>query len=150
MLGLPLESPPDERMSGPKSTQTRIESLAARDGRYAVDAYHFVFESLDFVLERDGEGDARASARDDRHISVTELLDGMRAYAIDQFGPLARHVLERWGIFRTEDFGEIVFRLVENRLLNKQESDRKIDFRNAFNFREAFDKAWRPAPGVPR
>jgi len=57
-----------------------------------------------------------------------------------------RLVLERWNVYRTEDFGEIVFSLVEHRLLNKQETDRKSDFRNGFNFREAFDKAWRPSP----
>ena len=79
-------------------------------------------------------------------MSVGQLLDGMREYALEQFGPLARLVLERWGVRRTEDFGEIVFRLVEHRLLNKQDDDRISDFRNGFNFREAFDRAWRPTP----
>ncbi len=135
-------------MTPPTTTHARIETLAAQDQRYAADAFHFVFDSLDFVLERQerqlkGRGE---SAAPDRHVSVTQLLDGMREYALDQFGPLARLVLERWGIYRTEDFGEIVFCLVDSRLLNKQPCDRKSDFRNGFNFREAFDKAWRPSP----
>ena len=141
-LGLP--------MTTPTTTHARIENLAARDARYTSAAYHFVFDALDFVLERQerqlkqhGE-----SCAPDRHVSVTQLLEGMREYALEQFGPLARLVLERWGIYRTEDFGEIVFRLVESRLLNKQPSDRKSDFRNGFNFREAFDKAWRPRSGA--
>ena len=74
-------------------------------------------------------------------MSATLLLEGLRAYALELYGPLARLVLERWGLYRTEDFGEIVFGLVECRLLNKQESDRKSDFRNGFNFREAFDNS---------
>ena len=135
-------------MTTQTTTHARIETLATCDSRYTADAYHFVFDSLDFVLERQERlmkhrGEAAAP---DRHISVIQLLDGMREYALDQFGPLARLVLERWGIYRTEDFGEIVFRLVESRLLNKQPSDRQSDFRNGFNFREAFDKAWRPSP----
>ncbi len=135
-------------MTYPTDTNRRIEALAARDGRYAADAFHFVFETLDYVLAHQDARLARSggSAPPDRHVSVTQLLDGARAYAIDQFGPLARLVLERWGVRRTEDIGEIVFGLVESRLLNKQEHDRKTDFRNGFNFREAFDKAWRSAP----
>ncbi|MBM3985047.1 MAG: hypothetical protein FJ296_05060 [Planctomycetes bacterium] len=130
------------------TTQQRLAALAAQDRRYAVEAYHFVFEALDFVLERQARSLRRTGedAQPDRHISVVQLLEGLREYALDQFGPLARLVLERWNVYRTEDFGEIVFGLVEQRLLNKQEADRKSDFRNGFNFREAFDRAWRPIP----
>lgn len=130
------------------TTQQRLAALAAQDRRYPVEAYHFVFEALDYVIERQDRFCRRTgeSAAPDRHVSVVQLLEGLREYALDEFGPLARLVLERWNIFRTEDFGEIVFSLVEHRLLNKQEADRKIDFRNGFNFREAFDKAWRPSP----
>lgn len=132
----------------PPTTQQRLAALAAHDRRYPVEAYHFVFEALDYVLERQERLFRRAgeSAPPDRHVSVHQLLEGLREYALDQFGPLARLVLERWNIFRTEDFGEIVFSLVEHRLLNKQDADRKSDFRNGFNFREAFDRAWRPTP----
>src|SRR5262249_30860444 len=130
------------------TTQQRLAALAAQDRRYPVEAYHFVFEALDFVIERQDRSCRRRgeSAAPDRHISVPQLLDGLREYALEQFGPLARLVLERWNVYRTEDFGEIVFSLVEQRLLNKQDADRLADFRNGFNFREAFDKAWRPSP----
>lgn len=132
-------------MTTQTTTTLRIDELASADPRYAPDAYHFVFEVLDYVLETAA---ARRGGRidSDRHVSVGQLLEGMREYALDQFGPLARLVLERWGVRRTEDFGEIVFTLVEQRLLNKQDDDRISDFRNGFNFREAFDRAWRPTP----
>ena len=142
-------SPPRRPSTLPTSTtQQRLAALAAQDRRYPVEAYHFVFEALDYVIERQDRLIQRTgeTAAPDRHISVVQLLDGLREYALEQFGPLARLVLERWNIYRTEDFGEIVFSLVEHRLLNKQEADRKSDFRNGFNFREAFDKAWRPSP----
>jgi uncharacterized repeat protein (TIGR04138 family) len=130
------------------TTQQRLAALAAQDRRYPVEAYNFVFEALDYVLERQARSLRRTGedAQPDRHVSVVQLLEGLREYALDQFGPLARLVLERWNVFRTEDFGEIVFGLVEQRLLNKQDADRKSDFRNGFNFREAFDRAWRPIP----
>jgi uncharacterized repeat protein (TIGR04138 family) len=124
----------------------RIDSLAAARRRYESEAYHFVFHALDFILDQE-ERELRNRGQvpcPDRHVSALQLLTGLRAYAIEQYGPLARLVLERWGIYRTEDFGEIVFDLVEGRLLNKQECDQKSDFRNGFNFREAFDRAWRP------
>lgn len=131
-------------MSSHGSYEERIAELTAADPRYAPDAYHFVFRALDFVLE--------CAARDrgepvvvDKHVSATQLLEGLREYALELYGPLARLVLEHWGIYRTEDFGEIVFRLVDCQLLNKQDTDRKSDFRNGFDFREAFDNARGPA-----
>ncbi|MHC5210092.1 MAG: Minf_1886 family protein [Planctomycetota bacterium] len=127
------------------TTSRRIEALAAEDSRYGLDAYHFVFDCLDFVLEREA-ADLGRRVPADEHVSIPKLLDGLRAYALQEYGPLARLVLERWGVYRTEDFGEIVFALVTHGLLNKQESDRLSDFRNGFNFREAFDKAWRSSP----
>ena len=133
-------------MSPTTTINDRIETLAAANRRYDADAYHFVFHALDFVLDREERvlRDRGEVASPDRHVSALQLLSGLRAYAIEQYGPLARLVLERWGIYRTEDFGEIVFDLVEGRLLNKQDCDQKSDFRNGFNFREAFDRAWRP------
>ena len=132
-------------MSQTPSLDDRIAALAAADRRYRPDAYHFVFRALDYVLDR---AQQESAPDEDPHVSAIELLDGLRLFALELYGPLARLVLERWGIYRTEDFGEIVFGLVECRLLNKQESDRKSDFRNGFNFREAFDKARSLAPVV--
>ncbi len=120
---------------------TRITELAASDRRYEPEAYHFVFQALDFVLEQDGESRGDQS---DRHIAATDLLSGLRDFALAQYGPMARLVLERWGLYATEDFGEIVFGLVDCQLLNKQDSDRKSDFRDGFDFHDAFDRAWKP------
>ena len=127
-------------MSQNPSLDDRIAALASADQRYQPDAYHFVFRALDYVIEQKRDGGPEEGG-DDQHVSALDLLEGLRDFALELYGPLARLVLERWGIYRTEDFGEIVFGLVECRLLNKQESDRKSDFRNGFNFREAFDKA---------
>lgn len=120
--------------------EMKLEELAHADRRYALEAYQFVFEALDYVLAHPGCRKSTAS----RHITVTELLEGMRRFGLSHYGPLARCVFESWGVYSTEDFGEIVFRLIDSRLLHQGEHDRKEDFSGAFDFREAFDEGYRP------
>jgi uncharacterized repeat protein (TIGR04138 family) len=122
------------------SLEARIDELVKADRRFAADAYQFVFEALDYVAARPGRRRSLAS----RHITVTELLEGLRQLGLELFGPLARCVFERWGVYTTDDFGEIVFKLIEHDLLNQGEHDRKEDFKDAFDFREAFEEGYRP------
>jgi uncharacterized repeat protein (TIGR04138 family) len=81
----------------------------------------------------------KESRRGQPHVSGQELLEGVRLLAIEQFGCLAETVLATWGVHGTEDFGEIVFNLVEFDLMGKQESDTKEDFRSVYDFQEVFD-----------
>ena len=122
------------------SLEDRILELARGDRRYAVEAYQFVFEALDYVLAHPGCRKTPAG----RHITVSELLEGMRQRGLTEFGPLARCVFESWGVYSTADFGDIVFRLIENDLLNQGEHDKREDFDNGFDFHEAFEESWRP------
>lgn len=120
------------------SVDNKLGELVAEDPRYRAGAYHFVFESLDFTMMRLGRSRRRGA---DRHLSVSELLDGIRSFAISEYGPLARVVLESMGVHDTADLGEIVFNLVDKGLLNKQEADSRDQFeRHGFSFREAFDE----------
>ena len=105
--------------------------LIDRDKRYDPEAYSFIMASLDFTMKR---------LKRKGHITGQELADGIKDYALDQFGPMARVVLEKWGIKSTNDFGEIVFNLIGSGLLGKTEEDRKEDFNNRYDFKEAFDK----------
>ena len=119
----------------------RLEEIAERDGRYSTQAYRFVFDALDYILLQLGKS---RSLPGERHVSVPQLLDGIRIYALKRFGPLSRMVFEYWGIYSTADFGEVVFNLVEGGLLNKQESDHKEDFENGFDFHETFEEGYVP------
>jgi uncharacterized repeat protein (TIGR04138 family) len=74
-----------------------------------------------------------------RHISGRELAEGVRDLSVEQFGPLARTVLEHWGIHATEDVGAIVFALVESGVLIKQDEDSPGDFEDVFDFDDAFE-----------
>lgn len=113
----------------PKDLWSEIKRVADADPRYRVDAYRFVFEALEFTIQKLGEK---------RHVTGQELLQGIREYALQEFGMLAKMVLGRWGVTCTEDFGEIVFNLVEENLMGKTDTDTRADFRDGYDFEEAF------------
>lgn len=117
----------------------QIKQVVRDDPRYRPEAYRFVFEGLEFTLQRIGEK---------RHVSGQELLAGLRALALQEFGMLAKLVFHRWGVTRTEDFGEIVFNLVEAGMMGRTEQDSRGDFRDGFDFEDAFwiQPRTQPAP----
>ena len=114
--------------------------ILAKDPRYARDAYAFVRESLDFTqqnIKKENKGTLR-------HITGQELLDGIRQFALNQFGPMVVTVLEEWGVHNSRDFGEIVFNMVEIDLLAKTEDDNRDDFSHGYDFTDAFRKPFWP------
>lgn len=111
-----------------------IEKITSKDGRYGQDAYAFVMEAL---------GYARKKFRRIRHVSGEELLESIKELVKNKYGPLAKTVLEYWGIRCSEDFGHIVFNLVKNRLLIKTSEDSFEPFRHAFDFEEVFEHGYR-------
>lgn len=111
-----------------------ILDLVHRDPRYRPEAYEFVFEALDHTLERRGGGR--------KHVTGPEIMEGVRLLALEQFGYLARAVMAHWGVRTTDDFGEIVFNLIEADLLQKTANDRREDFAGLYDFEHAFDHAF--------
>lgn len=126
------------------STEETIDQIIRRDARYPADAYQFVLEALDFTLKQQKK---EKSLPD--HVSVADLLEGIRAFALQQFGPLTHTVLDSWNIRACEDFGEIVFNMVTMQKLRTSEKDSKDDFKNGYDFHEAFrqpfERARRPS-----
>ena len=112
----------------------KFRRLLQKDDRFDAEAYNFVYEALDFTLKHV----IQSASPQNQHVSGQELLEGVRRYSIEQFGCLARTVLETWGVTETENFGEIVFNLVEHDLMGKQDSDCIEDFRDLYDFSEAF------------
>ena len=112
-----------------------LDQILEKDDRYHRDAYYFIREGLDYTQHKLSQ---EAKGKESRHISGQELTNGLRQYAFDNFGPMTKALLNEWGIKSTEDFGEIVFNLVENNLLAKTENDSREDFANGFDFDEAF------------
>src|SRR6202030_3322527 len=90
-----------------------VEQILVKDARFSRDAYAFVREALDFTQKLIG----RENKGNGRHITGAELLDGIRQFALQQFGPMAVTVFEEWGVKNCRDFGDIVFNMVEISLL---------------------------------
>lgn len=111
----------------------KLEKIFKKGSRYKPEAYQFVMAALNFTVKK---------LKKPRHITGQELLEGIRQYALNEFGPMSRTVLEHWGVTTTEDFGEIVFDLVEADLLGKTEEDSKEDFKNGYDFKNAFDQGY--------
>ena len=117
-----------------------VDFIVAKDTRFARDAYTFVREALDFTQKLAGK-ETRGAIR---HVSGQELLEGIRQFALQQFGPMTATVLEEWGVKSCRDFGEIVFNMVESRLLQKTDQDSRKDFQQGYDFTEAFQKPFWP------
>ena len=133
-----------------------LERILKTDLRYDREAYRFVRDALDFTQQqrwKSGERSNRSGRRGHgkvplRHVSGAELLAGIREYALQQFGPMVTTVLSEWGVHKTDDFGEIVFNMVDARLLNKTAQDRRDDFREVYDFREVFELPFLPSRKV--
>ena len=125
-----------------------LADLLRRDRRYHRDAYFFVFEALRFAQEQMGIGGMASPLQEDpdeeRHVTGQQLCEAIRQYAIQQYGMLAKNVLNEWGVRNTGDFGEIVFNLIEIGQMKKTEHDRREDFENVFDFNDGLQDAFLP------
>jgi len=116
-------------MSDVSTLEAALAELRKRDGKYNERAYVFVLAALEFAQ-------TRLPAR--RHLNGGELAWACRDFALEQFGMLASTVLTHWGIEATEDFGEIVFMLIEVGLLARQPTDKLEDFEHVYDFADVF------------
>ena len=118
----------------------RVNSIRDQDSRYAKRAYYFVRQALDHTLNHVKQQHASNSP----HVTGKELLEGIREYALDQYGPMAKTLLDAWNIKCCRDFGDIVFHLVEAGVLGKTDNDSPEDFAEGYNFKEAFETPFLP------
>ena len=120
--------------------QEAVEAVSREDERYNPEAYVVLRDSLEATLKR------RKKARKDTspHVGAVDLLDGFRIYALAEFGPMSRMVLDYWGIRTTEDVGQMVFNLVKAGIFGKTEDDTLESFRDIYDFQEAFVEPFLP------
>jgi uncharacterized repeat protein (TIGR04138 family) len=112
-----------------KNFYQAVEDICLRDPRYKPDSYEFVMQALDFTQKE---------FKKDGHVSGQELLEGIRKFALAQYGPMAKTVLYHWGVTRTSDFGNIVFNMIEEKLFAKTDNDTRHDFDDVYDFETAF------------
>lgn len=121
-----------------------IDLIRKEDNRYEKSAYFFLRSALDYTVKKVRKQHAVDPSRSS-HVTGQELLEGIRDYAIDQFGPLAYTVLQEWNVRRCSDFGEMVYNLIEFGVFSKTDEDRKEDFADIYSFEDAFMKPFQPA-----
>jgi uncharacterized repeat protein (TIGR04138 family) len=123
------------------SFEETLEQILASHPQYPRDAYLFVREALDHT-QKNITKSGRVQLR---HVSGQELLEGIREFALQQFGPMTVTVFEEWNIRACRDFGEIVFNMVESGMLAKTEQDSVADFEGGYDFEDAFRKPFLPS-----
>lgn len=133
--------------------ERKLLELARSDRRFAYEAYEFACECVTYTQERLGLKDDDDDDDDDleslfapdppgRHVSGEELLQGACELAVRDFGLMAPIVLSRWGIRSTEDFGEIVFRLIAAGRLARSEDDDPADYQGSFDLLQALQERY--------
>lgn len=125
-----------------------VDAIVAEDPRFERDAYLFVRDALEFTTKQQKKRTASAASQE-CHVSGRQLLEGVRQYALQQFGPMVPTVFDHWRVRSSEDIGHIVFNLIEAREFGKSEHDTLEDFRQGFDFHEAFVKPYRPNAELP-
>lgn len=117
-----------------------LDSIVASDPRYQRDAYVFLRDALDFTTKQQ----KKVKGATIRHVTGPELLGGVRQYALKEFGPLVMTVFDNWGIHSCEDIGNMVFNLIGAGIFGKTEQDSIEDFKDVYDFEEAFVKPFAP------
>jgi uncharacterized repeat protein (TIGR04138 family) len=118
-----------------------LREIVRDDPRYDLDAYLFLRDALDLAVRlynKPAEGVSR-------HVSGRELLEAVRQHALLEYGPMTLRVFHSWGVRKTDDFGDIVFNMVEHGVLGKTDEDKKDDFRGCYDFTDVFEKPYLPA-----
>jgi uncharacterized repeat protein (TIGR04138 family) len=137
-----------------------MAELLRKDRRYTFDAYVFVFEALSYAQNVLGMGSESPSEPIDlpegdppdepegpqQHVTGQDLCEAIRRYALQQYGFMAKTVLESWGLKTTGDFGEIVFNLIRIGRMRKTAHDHREDFDDVYDFDTAFRQEFKIAP----
>lgn len=127
-------------MSKPcQQQEVDVRKMLHSAGPYPIDAFAFVREGLEYTVERVHELPGSLE-RTESHVSGQQLCFGLRDLAIEKFGLLAPLVLQHWNITRTDDFGRIVFAMIDAGLMSRTDEDSLDDFRSVYEFDEAFSR----------
>ena len=146
----------------PLNFEQSVKKIIASDPRFHSEAYYFVREAIAYT--RRGGSRPKSHARElaegfstghhagsshpkghGRDVGTAELLDGLRRYALETYGPMVVTVLAEWGVHRCEDIGEIVFHMIAHHWEGKSEADHRDDFKRGYTFEDAFRKPFLPA-----
>lgn len=116
-----------------------VELIIEADSRYPRDSYFFLRDALDQTVKL-----RKRQIGESGHVTGQQLCEGIRQHALKQFGPMVPTVMEYWGIRKTDDFGNMVWNLIELGVFGKTQKDSIDDFKDVFSFQEAFVAPYQP------
>jgi uncharacterized repeat protein (TIGR04138 family) len=119
-----------------------IIELMQQDQRYHLEAYQFVREALAYaqkVMKMPATNDEGNETKQDHHLTGQQLCQAIREFALEQYGFMAKTVLNSWGVHATGDFGEIVYNLIRIKEMRKSKTDHREDFDDQYDFEVAFE-----------
>jgi uncharacterized repeat protein (TIGR04138 family) len=123
----------------------KLDLIVQQDPRYDREAYLFLRDALDYTVKQ------RKKAKEGgEHVSGQQLLEGIRQYALKEFGPMVPTVLAYWGVRRCEDFGEMVYNFIREGVFGKTETDSIDHFSGGYDFHDAFIAPYLPAKAPAR
>lgn len=93
-------------------------------------SFYFLRDALDVATLKHKKDSAN------KHFTGAELSRAIVEYALETYGHLAYHVLSRWGITKTDDFGIIVYALINEGVFGKTAEDKQSDFDNLFDLKK--------------
>lgn len=117
-----------------------VDLVTAKFRLFDRDAYFFLKDALDYTVSLHKKSRASGGC----HVSGQQLLEGVREFALKQFGPMVMTVFEYWNIRACEDFGRMVFHLIEAGVFGKSDKDSIEDFKGGYSFHEAFVRPFLP------
>jgi uncharacterized repeat protein (TIGR04138 family) len=120
---------------------SKVEIITQQDTRYASDAYEFINDAVIYTVRKCEENKKEDELR---HITGAELLEGVMEYALKQFGPMAYTLFCEWGVYDGMSVGNIVFNMIEHKILSRSENDSIKDFENVFDFKAALCSPFLP------
>lgn len=121
-----------------------VSTIVKKDGRFHKDAYFFLKDSLEFVVKKLHCDELEEHS----HVSGPELLDGIKEYALEEFGSMALAVFESWGVKSGDDIGQMVYHLINEGAFGRSDDDDPSDFNRWMTFEEAFLEPFRPTRPV--
>lgn len=111
--------------------------ISARAGKIPEAAFQFIRDGLQHTV-KNMHGEDSSDPRRGRHVTGQQLCLGLRDLAIARWGLLAGAVLKKWGLRSTEDFGIIVYSLIERGEMRNSPDDSFDDFKCVYEFDEVF------------
>jgi len=122
-----------------------LDAILETHPGYDREAYLFLRDALEFSVEKLKKSKGEGS----RHVNASQLLEGVREHALQQFGPMVPTVFEFWGVHSCEDIGHMVYHLIEAGIFGKTQEDTLEDFRQGYDFHAAFVQPFLPSEPVP-